>query len=420
MAVEAQGNRSFFRRLRTNKNAFAILMFEPMFGIPYNLFIPYFTLYMTKLGCTPEQVGLIGTVGMVFQMIFSLLAPPITDRLGRNRTTVIFDVISWSGGILLWIFAGNFWFFLIAAVIQSINRVVNVSWTCLLVEDTDKDLLVTIFSWITIAGLLSAVFSPLAAGFVKQLTVVPAMRWLLAIAFVLMTAMFFLRNAFTKETTIGRARMAQARTKPVLSQAMAVFGVAGDVWRNKKTLLFFILTAVYSAALVVKGPYFALLITEALHFTDETAGYFAAASSGVMLVIYLFAQPLLTRFLPKAPLAVGLALCAVGSCILLIPQQTLAANLIAVILSVVITAAGTAVAQPFIDGLSHGSIDNEKRSGMTSILVAFTLFVNAPFGWLGGKLYEINARLPFAAASALFIVSVVLLSVFYKNEKPAV
>ena len=417
MAVQAKGNDSFFKRLRGNRNASSILLFEPMFGIPYNLFIPYFSLYMVALGCTPEQIGLINTVGMVCQMLFSVIAPPITDRLGRNRTTVIFDILSWSVALALWYFADGFWFFLVAAVIQSTNRIVHVSWTCLLVEDTDKDLLVRIFSWLTIAGLASAVFSPAAAGFVKSLTVVPAVRWLLALSFVLMTAMFLLRNSFTRETAMGRRRQAESRREPFFAGLAAVFLSVRHVARNKRTLLFFALTAIYNAALVVKGPFFALLITDALHFSEESAGYFAAASSGVMLAIYLFAQPVLARLRPRLPLAAGLVFCAAGALVLLLPLQSQAANLVAILVSVTLTAVGTAVAQPFLDGLSHGSIDNENRSNMTSILLASTLLASAPFGWLGGLFYDLNARLPFLAGAALFLLSAVLLLAFYKNER---
>jgi MFS family permease len=412
-----QGNASFFRRLRGNPNAFAMLMFEPMWGIPYNLFTPYMSLYMAALGCSALQIGLVNTVGMALQVVFSLIAPPITDRLGRRRTTVIFDLVSWSSSMLILLFAGNFWFFLAAAMVQSIQRIVQVSWNCQLIEDTEKDLLVPLFSWLTIAGLLSAIFAPIGVELVKALTIVPAMRWMLGAAFVLMTAMFILRNAFSRETSVGRMRMEQSKAEPFLRQAVGVFRSAGDIWRNKRTLLFFILSAIYNAALAVKAPFFALLLTDALRFDDYVAGYFAAASSFVMLAIYLFAQPVLMRFRPKAPLSVGLLLCAVGSLLILPEFTSFAANLAAVILSVVLSAAGAAVAQPFIDGIAHASIDNEKRSNMTSILVAVTLFASAPFGLFGGWMFERNARIPFLMASVLFMICLGCLAVFYKNEE---
>jgi MFS transporter, DHA1 family, tetracycline resistance protein len=421
MAEQAQGIRGFFRALKKSGNAFPMLLVEPMWGIPYNLIMPYFSLYMKGLGCSPEQIGLISTVGMALQVVFSLVAAPITDRLGRKRTTIIFDVISWSGSTLIWVFSQNFYWFLAAAIVQSIFRIVNVSWTCLLVEDTDKSLLVKLFSWLTIAGLLSGLFSPIAAIFVFKYSVVPTMRWLIFLMFAMMTAMFFIRNHFTKETAVGILRKEQSKSEPFLRQVAALFKATGDIWRNKRTLLFFVLSAVYYASLSVKAPFFALLLTGTLGFSDDSVGLFSALSSLAMLAVYLFAQPLLRHLLPKAPLSVGLLLCTAGTLVLLPTFVSYWANLTVVIISVLITAVGMSVAQPLIDGLCHASMDNEKRSNMTSLLNTLIMFVGAPFGWIGGLLYTSNSRLPFVVASVLLVACMVMMMVFYKdkmNEKP--
>jgi DHA1 family tetracycline resistance protein-like MFS transporter len=414
--VQEQVNRMFFKRLRRNKTAFAMLMYEPMWGIPYNLFSPYLSLYMVALGCTSAQIGIISALGMVLQMAFSLLAAPITDRMGRKRATLVFDTASWSAAVVIWIFANDFWVFVAAAVVQAINRVVHVSWNCLMIEDTEKDLLVPLFSWFTIAGLLAALFSPIAVELVKAYTIVPAMRWMMGVAFVLMTLMFILRNAATHETSVGRVRMEQSKSEPFFRQLKAMFLVVADIRRSRKTMFFFILTAIYNAAISVKAPFFALLLTEALGFDDYVTGYFTAASSLVMLAVYLFVQPVLARFRPKAPLSVGLGLCAAGSAVLLPELGSYAANMAAVVVSVVLSALGTAIAQPFIDGISHGSIDNDKRANMTSILIASTLLASAPFTLFGGFLFDWYPRISFLVATALFVLSASLIVFLYKNE----
>lgn len=417
MVTREPGSMGFFRRLRRNRNAFAMLMFEPMWGIPYNLFIPYFYLYMNGLGCSPEQIGLINTVGMAFQVFFSLLAAPVADRFGRKRTTLAADLLSWSCALLIWIFCGNFWGFLAAAVVQATNRVATVSWTCLIVEDTEKDLLVKLFSWLTIAGLLAALFSPLAAALVNRFSVVSTVRWLLVLAFVMMTAMFFLRNRFTHETSVGVTRMAQSRKEPFFSQIAALFRSARELRGRRNAPLLFCLSAAYYAALAVKAPFFALLLTGALGFSPDSAGLFAAMSSLVMLAIYLFAQPVLSRLRPRKPLLAGLLLCAAGSLLLLPSFGSFTANIAAVAGSVLLTAVGTAVAQPFIDGLTHASMDNEKRANMTSLLSIFIMVASAPFGWIGGALYTWNSRMPFVAASVIFLGCMGMMGGFYRGEE---
>ena len=41
---------------------------EPLWGIPYNLYSPYATLFMYNLGVNDEQIGLLLTIGMINDM----------------------------------------------------------------------------------------------------------------------------------------------------------------------------------------------------------------------------------------------------------------------------------------------------------------------------------------------------------------
>src|SRR5690554_2833001 len=81
-------------------NARGCLIVEPLWGIPYNLFIPYVSVYMLELGCTDRQIGIIASVSLFFQVLFSFIGGYITDRLGRKRTSLIFDLIGWSAAVL--------------------------------------------------------------------------------------------------------------------------------------------------------------------------------------------------------------------------------------------------------------------------------------------------------------------------------
>jgi MFS family permease len=86
------------------------------------------------------------------QIISAFMSGAITDKMGRKSATLIFDILSWSIPCLIWAFAQTFYYFLIAAVVNSLWRITMNSWTCLLVEDTDPKLLVDIYTWIYIAG----------------------------------------------------------------------------------------------------------------------------------------------------------------------------------------------------------------------------------------------------------------------------
>ncbi len=133
---------------------------EPLWGgIPYNLYLPYASIYMHSLGLGDVQIGIITSIGLVFQILFALLSGAITDKLGRRKTTFIFDIIAWSVPCLIWAFAKKtLRIFLIAAIINSVHRVTANSWMCLMVEDAQEEKLVHIYSWVHISGLIAAFF----------------------------------------------------------------------------------------------------------------------------------------------------------------------------------------------------------------------------------------------------------------------
>jgi MFS family permease len=190
-------------------NVRAILVTEPIWAVPYNLVQTYASVYMLALGCTTVQVGLIGSAALACQLVFSLAGGWITDRLGRKRTTLIFDTISWSGAMLLWAFARSFPWFLAAAMVNSLVRIVMTSWTCLAIEDAAVDQRVHFFTWISVAGVVAGFVVPLSGVLVGRFGLVAAMRGLYLFGFAVMTFMFIFRNGMVVETQRGVGRRSE-------------------------------------------------------------------------------------------------------------------------------------------------------------------------------------------------------------------
>ena len=68
-------------------NARACLWPEPLWGVPYNLYLPYASLFMAALGLSPSEIGYVASINIVSQVIFATLSGVITDKLGRRWTT---------------------------------------------------------------------------------------------------------------------------------------------------------------------------------------------------------------------------------------------------------------------------------------------------------------------------------------------
>ena len=72
-------------------NPRTLVLIEPLWGVPYNLIAPFATLYMYTQGITDVQIGLILSVTMAVQVLFSFLGGILSDKLGRKFTTMMAD-----------------------------------------------------------------------------------------------------------------------------------------------------------------------------------------------------------------------------------------------------------------------------------------------------------------------------------------
>ena len=167
---------------------------------------------MLALGLSDKQIGLIVSISWGFQIILALLSGVVTDKLGRRRTTLIFDILSWSVPALISALAQNFWYFLAAGVINSVWRITHNSWTCLLVEDADQSQLVDIYTWIYIANILVGFIAPLAGVLIGAFSLVPTMRGLYIFAAIMFTLKAIVTYRMTQET--GQGKDPPARNAP--------------------------------------------------------------------------------------------------------------------------------------------------------------------------------------------------------------
>ena len=64
-------------------NPRACVYTEPMWGLSMNLCLPYASVYMLSLGMNDVEVGIISSIYMFSQTIFSILSGAIVDKMGR-------------------------------------------------------------------------------------------------------------------------------------------------------------------------------------------------------------------------------------------------------------------------------------------------------------------------------------------------
>ena len=272
-------------------NAKPCLLLEPLWGIPYNLYLPFVSVYMAALGLSATEIGLVSTVFFASQMVWALLSGPLTDKLGRRVCTVIFDCLSWSVPALLWMCAQNFWWFLVAAVFNGAWRVTENSWNLLMAEDAPPEKLVHYFSIAHVAGLIAGFVAPIPYLFVQQYTVVPTMRVLYGITFVMMTAKFLILFFTAGETAVGKRRMADTRGVSIFSYLMDSPRVLRNMLRDRRVMLTVGVVACFATVQNVYGTFWPLLVTDKLGIATENLSVFSTLKNILMLLCYFFVVP---------------------------------------------------------------------------------------------------------------------------------
>ncbi len=63
-------------------NVNGVVLTEPLWGVPFNLYAPYVSVYMLALGAGDVQIGTIVTMSTVAQVFWTLMAGAITGGGG--------------------------------------------------------------------------------------------------------------------------------------------------------------------------------------------------------------------------------------------------------------------------------------------------------------------------------------------------
>ena len=395
-------------------NPKASVLTEPLWGIPYNLYAPYVSVYMLTLGLKDSQIGLIITIGLAVQILSALISGPITDKLGRRKTTLIFDFIAWSVPTLIWAIAQDFRYFVAAAIFNGAWRITHTSWSCLLVEDADPDELMDIYSWVYISGLLVAFFAPIAGLLINRFSLVPTMRGLYIFAFIMMSVKFVVLYVFSTETRQGKVRMEETRHQSLFVLLSGYGEVIKHLLRSKSTLYTLGILLAMGTATMINNTFWSILVTQKLNVPESSLALYSTARSIFMLVFFFVAMPSIREMHFRNPMLVGFLLLAIGQLIIIIiPERAY----LPLLFSTLLEACSYAVVSTQMDRMIVVTVDPQERARIIALLFLVVIIFTTPFGWIAGELSEVNRVLPFMLNISLYITGAVLVILAARHSK---
>ena len=390
---------------RNKGNPRTLVLIEPLWGIPYNLIAPFATLYMYTQGVTDVQIGTILSITMVIQVFFSFFAGILADKLGRKFTTMMGDFFGWALACLVWSVSHTFWLFLLAAILNCFEQINQTAWYCLLIEDAQPADLVGLYTWVSIGGLVAIFFAPLSGLLVNAYSVVPVVRVLYVLFSLTMLTKSLITLKFCKETKQGQIRRAETKGVSVFHMLGEYRHLIPKLLRDKGVLKAVAVSVILYITNMVSTNFFSLYVTQRLGLSENVLALFPILNAAVMLVFMVGIQHRLSSTRFRAPLWVGLGLYCVAAVVLILSP---ADSLGFVLVYVFVAAVAAALVNPRKDALLQLNIDVQERARLNALIMASTILLSSPFGYLAGWLSSLDRRLPFAFTFLLFAAAMVV------------
>jgi len=400
-------------------NPRACVYTEPMWGLSMNLCLPYATVYMLTFGMSDVQVGIVTSVYMFSQMIFAFLSGAIIDKMGRRKSTAIFDFLAWSIPCLIWASSQGFWFFVVAALLNGLMKIPTVSWDCLLVEDAPKDKITHIYSWVIICGNLSALFAPISSVLVARLTLAPALRILYINAFIIMTAKILILYKFSTETAVGKIRREICRDKSWREMLSGYGSAIRKILHSRGTMFAIAISILVEIVTMIGMTFWQIIASRRIGVPDTMLPIFPMARSILSIVLFFTVISRIKQTRLKWPLYGGF-LSAIIGCVLLISITNAGVwGYVILSLSLIFEALGGAVLNTLRESLVAIHVDPAERSGIMALLQTTVMLVSVPFGYIAGLLSDISRMLPFVLNIALLLLGILATALFYRQTSTA-
>ncbi|GHV32366.1 hypothetical protein AGMMS4952_22600 [Spirochaetia bacterium] len=382
-----------------------------------NLCIPYASVYMIALGLKDWEIGFVASVYMFVQVIFAFLGGPITDKLGRRKTTALFDFIAWSIPCLIWLQAEGFRYFLVAALFNGTMKVTTNSWDCLLVEDAEKSQITRIYSLVISCGQLSALFAPISSLLVSRLTLVPAIRILYLNAFIVMTLKIVLLFIFAKETRTGMVRMEETKGVSFISLLKGYRGVLKLMAASPGTIFAILISALVGIVGMVNTTFWQVIVSKKIGVPDTLLPFFPMFRSILALFFFFTIIPWLTKKTLRLPLLLGFAVYFAGQTILLLTPVEGPLRYPVLLLSLIFDGFGLGMLAMLAESLVALHVDPAERARVLALLQMTIMFVSAPFGWIAGLLSEVSRNLPFVLNLVILFTGFAATAGYYRRRR---
>jgi MFS family permease len=364
-------------------------------GSMTNILMP---IYLTELGASVGQVGLVFTLTSVVILVLQIMGGWISDSIGRLRAIAIGSL----GGVLGFLFmlwAPSWqWMLLALSVTQVPYALVGPSFSAFIAENSTEQNRGRVYGVTdTIYQVVGVVGPPLGGFLAGRYGFKP---------------MLFVATGFYTTAAVLRIWMARTMRSPGESEprqlTLASFKQSlGLIW----TLMLgggiitwiFITDGVRDVAFRLSGELEPLYLQQVIGLSLAQIGLLGSFFSAAMMVTPLLSGRLADRYGERVPISAGFFIMFTAFMVFLQGRAYPA-----FILSWVLFGMGVGLFSPAYQSLISKVVPRRSLGTFSGLFQSSLGFISLPAPWIGAQLWErFNPRLPFLITAIVSLVAVV-------------
>jgi len=377
-------------------------------GSMTNLLMP---IYLTELGASVGQVGLVFTLTSVVILVLQVLGGWISDSIGRLRAIAIGSL----GGVLAFIamlLAPSWqWMLLALSISQIPYALVGPSFSAFIAENSAEQSRGRVYGLTDTIYQVVGVVGPPLGGFLAGAY---GFKPMLLVATLFYSSAAGLRIWMARTMHSAGEREPQQLTAASFKRSLLL--IWGMLIGGGVVTWIFLTDGVRDVAFRLSGELEPLYLEQVAGLSLQQIGLLGSFFSGAMMVTPMLSGRLADRYGERVPITGGF-LITFGALMVFLQAKAYPAF----ILTWVLFGIGVGLLSPAYQSLISKVIPRQNLGTFSGLIQSSVGFVSLPAPWIGAQLWErYSPRLPFMITAALSLLSVIPVWLKFKvPEGPA-
>jgi MFS family permease len=367
-------------------------------------------IYLTELGASITQVGLIFTITSVVILVLQIFGGWVSDSIGRLRSIAIGSV----GGILgfVAVLLAPTWQWMLAAlcVLQFPYALVGPSFGAFIAENSTTENRGKVYGLTDTIFQITGVIGPPLGGFLVGRYGFKLMLLVSGVLYALAAVLRIWMAGTVRTTTEANPRKLSTASLKISLKALVGMVLGGGVltW-------IFVTDGVRDIAFRLSGELQPLYLEQVAGITVEQIGILGSIFSIAMMFTPILSGKMVDRYGERVPISLGFIL-VFGAFMIFLQVGTF----VGFALCWVVFGIGVGLLSPAYQSLVSKVVPQEMLGTFTGLFRSSLGLISLPAPYIGARLWErFSPKLPFVITSIAALLTVIPAWLFFKvPEEP--